>query len=68
MSHVTWWVIFHHLNYKSYSKNLRTQIQNIKSIYLLQIGVALFYYRLGQTLLQIRAFLLLQIGTIFVTN
>ena len=35
---------------------------------MLQIGAALFYYKLGQTLLQIRAALLLQIGVSFVTN
>ena len=34
----------------------------------LQIGEALFYYKLGQTLLQIRAASLLQIGTNVVTN
>ena len=35
---------------------------------MLQIGAALFYYKLGQTLLQIGAASLLQIGTIVVTN
>ena len=35
---------------------------------MLQIGAALFYYKLGQTLLQIRAALLLQIGAGFITN
>ena len=35
---------------------------------MLQIGEALFYYKLGQTLLQIRAASLLQIGTNVVTN
>ena len=34
----------------------------------LQIGEALFYYKLGQTLLQIRAASLLQIGANVVTN
>ena len=34
----------------------------------LQIGAALFYYKLGQTLLQIGAALLLQIGASVVTN
>ena len=35
---------------------------------MLQIGVALFYYKLGQTLLQIGAAPLLQIGANVVTN
>ena len=35
---------------------------------MLQIGAALFYYKLGQTLLQIEAASLSQIGVIFVTN
>ena len=35
---------------------------------MLQIGTALFYYRLRQTLLQIGAALLLQIGASVVTN
>ena len=35
---------------------------------MLQIGAALFYYKLGQTLLQIGATLLLQIGASVVTN
>ena len=34
----------------------------------LQIGAALFYYKLGQTLLQIEAASLLQIGASVVTN
>ena len=35
---------------------------------MLQIGATLFYYKLGQTLLQIRAASLLQIGASVVTN
>ena len=35
---------------------------------MLQIGAALFYYKLGQTLLQIRAASLLQIGAYVVTK
>ena len=35
---------------------------------MLQIGAGLFYYQLGQTLLQIRAASLLQIGASVVTN
>ena len=35
---------------------------------MLQIGAALFYYKLGQTLLQIRAASLLQTGATVVTN
>ena len=35
---------------------------------MLQIGAALFYYKLGQTLLQIGAVSLLQIGESVVTN
>ena len=34
----------------------------------LQFGAALFYYKLGQTLLQIGATSLLQIGEGFITN
>ena len=37
-------------------------------MYVLQIGAALFYYKLEQTLLQIGAPSLLQIGTSAVTN
>ena len=39
-----------------------------KKIYALQIGAALFDYKLGKTLLQIGAASLLQIGARFVTN
>ena len=35
---------------------------------MLQIGAALFYYKLGHTLLQIEATSLLQIGTCIVIN
>ena len=35
---------------------------------MLQIGAALFHYKLGQTLLEIGAASLLQIGAIIVTN
>ena len=35
---------------------------------MLQIGAALFYYKLGQTLLQIGAAFLLQVGASAVTN
>ena len=35
---------------------------------MLQIGAALFYYKLGQTLLQIGAASLLQIGAKLITN
>ena len=35
---------------------------------MLQIGAALFYYKLGQTLLQIVAASLLQIGASVITN
>ena len=44
-----------------------TELNN-KNIYVLQIGAALFYYKLGQTLLQIGTASLLQIGASFVTN
>ena len=37
-------------------------------MYVLQIGAALFYHKLGQTLLQIGAASLLQIGASVVTN
>ena len=36
--------------------------------FVLQIGAALFHYKLGQTLLEIGAASLLQIGAIIVTN
>ena len=35
---------------------------------MLQVGAAIFYYKLGQTLLQIGAASLLQIGASFATN
>ena len=44
-----------------------TELDN-KNIYVLQIGAALFYYKLGQTLLQIGKASLLQIRTSVVTN
>ena len=49
---VTWlsWSDTLNLNHKGYSE--RKKINN-KNIYVLQIGAALFYYRLEQTLLQI---------------
>ena len=61
------------LNQKVYSKSNRTQQQKYMCItnwgkLLLKIGAALFYYKLGQTLLQIGAASLLQIGASVVTN
>ena len=61
------------LNHKGYSKSNRTQRQKDICItnwgkLVLQIGAALFYYKLGQTLLQIGAASLLQIGASVVTN
>ena len=73
------------LNQQVYSKSNRTQHQKYMCIInwgklVLQIGAALFYYKLGQTLLQIGAAItnegnryykigqLLQIGAIFITN
>ena len=58
---VTWlsWSDNLNLNQKGYSK--RKKINN-KNIYVLQIGAALFYYRLEQKLLQIGAASLLQTG------
>ena len=44
-----------------------TELNN-ENIYVLQIGAALFYYKLGQTLLQIGAASLLQIRASVVTN
>ena len=44
-----------------------TELNN-KNLYVLQIGAALFYYKLEQTLLQIRVASLLQIGASVVTN
>ena len=66
---VTWlggWAALN-LNQKGYSKSNRTQRQKNICIrnwgkLVLQIGAALFYYKLGQTLLQIGAASLLQIG------
>ena len=68
MSHVTRWM--------RYPKSLvRATELNKKSMYItnwgklvLQIGASLFYYKLGQTLLQIRAASLLQIRANVVTN
>ena len=61
------------LNHKGYSKSNRTQRQKNICItnwgkLVLQIEAALFYYKLGQTLLQIGAASLLQIGASVVTN
>ena len=61
------------LNYKGYSKSNRTQrkknicITNWGKL-VLQIGAALFYYKLGQMLLQIEIASLLKIGASVVTN
>ena len=49
MSHVIRWVRFIHLKSKSI---VRIAEFNNKNIYVLQIGAALFYYKLGQTFLQ----------------
>ena len=49
MSHVIRWVRFIHLKSKSI---VRITEFNNKNIYVLQIGAALFYYKLGQTFLQ----------------
>ena len=61
------------LNQKVYSKSNKIQHQKYMCItnwgkLVLQIRAALFYYKLGQTLFQIRAASLLQIGASFVTN
>ena len=61
------------LNQKNFSKSNRTQQQKYMCItnwgrFVLQIWAALFYYKLGQTLLQIGAASLLQIGASVVTN
>ena len=61
------------LNQKVYSKCNRTQQQKYMCItswdnFVLQIRAGLFYYKLGQTLLQIGAASLLQIGASVVTN
>ena len=53
------------LNQNVYSKSNQIKHQKYMCI---QIGAALFYYKLGQTLLQIGAASLLQIGASFVTN
>ena len=73
ISHVTRCVRALKLNQKVYSKSNRTQHQKYMCItnwgkLVLQIGAALLYYKLGQTLLQIRAASLLQIRASFVTN
>ena len=61
------------LNQKVYSKSNRTQQQKYMCItnwgkFVLQIWAALFYYKLGQTVLQVGAASLLQIGTSIVAN
>ena len=61
------------LNQKVYSKSNRTQQQKYMCItnwakLVLKNGAALFYYKLGQTLLKIGEASLLQIGTSVVTN
>ena len=61
------------LNHKGYSNYNRTQSQKYICITnwgkpVLQIGAAFFYYKLRQTLLQIEAASLLQIGPSLVTN
>ena len=61
------------LNQKVYSKSNRTQHQKYMCItnwgkFVLQIGAALFCYKLGKEFLQIGAASLLQIGASFVTN
>ena len=61
------------LNHKGYSKSDRTQQQNYICItnwgkLVLQIGTALFYYKLGQKLLQIGAASLLKIGASVITS
>ena len=71
MSHVTRWMRYPHP--KGYSKSNKTQQQKYIcmtswSKLVLLIGATLFYYKLRQTLLQIGAASLLQIGTSFITN
>ena len=61
------------LNQKVYTKSNRTQQQKYMCIrnwgkLVLQIGATLFYYKLGQTLLQIGAASLLQIRASVITN
>ena len=73
MSHVTRWMRYPHLNNKGYSKSNKTQRQKDICItnwgkLVLQIGAALFYYKLGQMLLQIGAASLLQIRANVITN
>ena len=74
MSHVTWLIRHSHpKSQRLYSKSNRTLSQKYICItnwgkLVLQIGAALFYYKLGQTLLQIGAPSLLQNGASVVTN
>ena len=73
MGHVTQWVRYPQPKSQGFSKSNRTQQQKYVCItnwgkLVLQIGAALFYYKLGQTLLQIGAASLLQIRASAVTN
>ena len=74
MSHVTRWIRHpHRKSQRLYSKSNRTLNQKyICIIYwgklVLQVGAAIFYYKLEQTLLQIGTASLLQIGASFATN
>ena len=74
MSLVTLWIRHPHpKSQRLYSKSNRTLKQKYICItywgkLVLQVGAAIFYYKLGQTLLQIGAASLLQIGASFATN
>ena len=74
MSLVTLWIRHPHpKSQRLYSKSNRTLKQKYICItywgkLVLQVGAAPFYYKLGQTLLQIGAASLLQIGASFATN
>ena len=69
MSHLTLWSCDTlTLNHPHHKVIVRATEVNKKNIYVLQIGAPLFYYKLGQTLLEIGAASLLKIGARVVTN
>ena len=69
MSHLTLWSCDTlTLNHPHHKVIVRATEVNKKNIYVLQIGAPLFYYKLGQTLLEIGAASLLQIRASLIIN
>ena len=69
MSHLTLWSCDTlTLNHPHHKVIVRATELNKKNIYVLQIGAPLFYYKLGQTLLEIGAASLLQIRASLIIN